>query len=168
MSFFNFFIIRLPPEFLPVVGLLTWWCASTLGTALLCSSSAGSRFGAYIQTWLRALSIGFLIILLSSNSNYLNTCKKYHTFKLFHNLIECTQIASKSETIESWQRLNRLRSSVEWSTDLVPKISRALFNNSCNRSLKMQALICDIHWKQTNFSLYSLRCMFWLNSAPKS
>ena len=38
------FFIRLPPEFLPVVGPLTWWCASTLGAALLCSSRAGSVF----------------------------------------------------------------------------------------------------------------------------
>ena len=34
----QFFIIRLPPEFLPVVGPLTRWCASTLGPVLLCSS----------------------------------------------------------------------------------------------------------------------------------
>ena len=34
------FLICLPPEFLPVVGLLTQWCASTLGAALLCSSRA--------------------------------------------------------------------------------------------------------------------------------
>ena len=29
-------------EFLPVLGPLTWWCATTLGAALLCSSRAGS------------------------------------------------------------------------------------------------------------------------------
>ena len=44
-----FLIIRLPPEFLPVSGPLTWWFASTLGTALLCSSRAGSWFRAYCQ-----------------------------------------------------------------------------------------------------------------------
>ena len=58
LMFFCFFI-SLPPEFLPVVGPLTRWCATLLGAALLCSSRAGSRFGANIQTWLRALSIGF-------------------------------------------------------------------------------------------------------------
>ena len=35
-------LLCLPPEFLPLSGLLTRWCASTLGTALLCSSRAGS------------------------------------------------------------------------------------------------------------------------------
>ena len=42
--FFNTcgFFIRLPSEFLPVSGLLTGGCASTLGTVLLCSSRAGS------------------------------------------------------------------------------------------------------------------------------
>ena len=44
-----FFFIRLPPEFLPMLGLLTRWCASTLGAALVCSSKAGSDFGACIQ-----------------------------------------------------------------------------------------------------------------------
>ena len=36
-----------PPiqEYLPVLGLLTWWCASTLGATLLCSSRAGSVLG---------------------------------------------------------------------------------------------------------------------------
>ena len=47
----EFFFIHLPPEFIPVSGQLTWWCASTLGAALLCSSRAGSWFGAYIQIW---------------------------------------------------------------------------------------------------------------------
>ena len=56
----SFFVICLSPEFLPVSGPLTRWCASTLGVALLCSSRAGSWFGAYIQIGLRALSIGFL------------------------------------------------------------------------------------------------------------
>ena len=36
-EFFSFFfIIRLPPKFLPVWGPLTRWCASMLGAALLC------------------------------------------------------------------------------------------------------------------------------------
>ena len=47
MSFF----VCLPPEFLPVSGLLTWICAITLGSALLCSCRVGSWFGACIQTW---------------------------------------------------------------------------------------------------------------------
>ena len=47
---FNFFYIHLFPEFLLASGPLTWWCASTLGAALLCSSRVGSWFGAYIQT----------------------------------------------------------------------------------------------------------------------
>ena len=34
----NRFFIYLSPEFLPVSGPLTRWCASTFGTALLCSS----------------------------------------------------------------------------------------------------------------------------------
>ena len=33
-----FYCVRLPLEFLPVSGPLTRWCASTLSTALLCSS----------------------------------------------------------------------------------------------------------------------------------
>ena len=37
-----YFFIRLPPEFLPVLGPLTRRCASTLGAALLCSSRVGS------------------------------------------------------------------------------------------------------------------------------
>ena len=42
----NFFlIICLLPELAPVSGPLTQWCASTLGTALLCSSRAGSDSG---------------------------------------------------------------------------------------------------------------------------
>ena len=36
-----FIIICLPLEFLPVSGWLTRWCASTLGTALLCSTRVG-------------------------------------------------------------------------------------------------------------------------------
>ena len=36
------FFICLPLELLLVVGPLTWWCASPLGAALLCSSRAGS------------------------------------------------------------------------------------------------------------------------------
>ena len=44
------FIIPLPPEFLPVLGLLTRWCASTLGAALLCSSRADSDLG-LISKW---------------------------------------------------------------------------------------------------------------------
>ena len=55
------FFIRLPPEFLPASGPDDWWCASTLGAALLCSSRVGSWFGAYIQIGLRALSIGFVL-----------------------------------------------------------------------------------------------------------
>ena len=39
-----FLIIRFPLEFLPVPGPLTWWCASTLSTALLCSSRAGAWY----------------------------------------------------------------------------------------------------------------------------
>ena len=39
-----FFTVRLPQEFLSVSEPLTWLCASTLGTALLCSSRAGSCF----------------------------------------------------------------------------------------------------------------------------
>ena len=46
-----FVFVCLPPEFLPVAGLLTRWCASTLGAALLCNSRVGSWLGAYIQTW---------------------------------------------------------------------------------------------------------------------
>ena len=42
ISMMDFFCVRLPPEFLTVSGPLTWWCASTLGTALLGSSLAGS------------------------------------------------------------------------------------------------------------------------------
>ena len=38
------FFIRLPPEFLPVLGTLTRSCVSTLGAALLCSSRAGSDY----------------------------------------------------------------------------------------------------------------------------
>ena len=38
-------IVCLPLEFLPVLGLLTWWCASTLGAALLWSSRVGSDLG---------------------------------------------------------------------------------------------------------------------------
>ena len=41
----QFFINRLPPEFRPVLGPLTWQCASTLGAALLCSFRAGSDVG---------------------------------------------------------------------------------------------------------------------------
>ena len=39
VTVYIFFI--LPPEFLPVLGPLTEWCASTLDAALLCSSRAG-------------------------------------------------------------------------------------------------------------------------------
>ena len=46
-NFFLFFIC-LHPEFLPVPGPLTRWCASTLGAALLCISRTGSWFGTYI------------------------------------------------------------------------------------------------------------------------
>ena len=45
----NHFFIHLPLEFLPVSGPLMQWCASTLGTALLCSSRAGIWFGAYVR-----------------------------------------------------------------------------------------------------------------------
>ena len=38
----KWFFIRFPLEFLHVSGSLTRWCASTLGAALLCSSSMGS------------------------------------------------------------------------------------------------------------------------------
>ena len=48
-EFFFVFIIRLPLKFLLVLGLLTWWCASTLGTALLCSSRAGSDLGLELE-----------------------------------------------------------------------------------------------------------------------
>ena len=46
----NFFIKfwYLPPEFLPVSGPLTWWCASILGTALLCNSGGRLLIRAYI------------------------------------------------------------------------------------------------------------------------
>ena len=40
-----FFFIRLPLEFLPASGPTDRWCASTLGTALLVSSRAGSDLG---------------------------------------------------------------------------------------------------------------------------
>ena len=56
---FYFFIIRLPPEFLPVSGLLTWWCDSTLGAALLCSSKAGSWFRAWNSVTIYYLVYGF-------------------------------------------------------------------------------------------------------------
>ena len=46
--FFIIITIRLPPEFLLMIGLLTWWCASTLGAALPCGSRAGSNFGLLI------------------------------------------------------------------------------------------------------------------------
>ena len=48
--FFIIIIIRLPPEFLPVLGPLTRWCASILGTALLCSSRAGYDLG-LVSRW---------------------------------------------------------------------------------------------------------------------
>ena len=44
-AFFYFFIIRLPPELLPVLGLLEWLRDVTLGVALLCSSRAGADLG---------------------------------------------------------------------------------------------------------------------------
>ena len=47
--------IRFSPEFLPVLGLLTQWCASTLGAALLCSSRAGSIILYYLL-----IIIGFI------------------------------------------------------------------------------------------------------------
>ena len=34
---YKYTFFHLPPEFLPVLGLLTPWCASTLGAAVLCS-----------------------------------------------------------------------------------------------------------------------------------
>ena len=58
----------LPLEFLPVSRLLTQWCASLLGTALLWSSRAGSCFGAHIQAWVEGfinwvpLPKGFFVI----------------------------------------------------------------------------------------------------------
>ena len=70
----KFFIIRLPPESLPVSGSLTWWCASTLGAALLCSSRAGSWFWAISQVgmWLDESSFsGDFIMLRCSDKSYL-------------------------------------------------------------------------------------------------
>ena len=40
-----FFIIRPPPELLPVLGPLEQYVMPTLNTALLCSSRAGSDLG---------------------------------------------------------------------------------------------------------------------------
>ena len=48
--FLGFFFIHLPPEFLPVLGPLTRWCASTLGAALLSSSWVGSDLG-LVSRW---------------------------------------------------------------------------------------------------------------------
>ena len=45
-----FYIIHLPLELFPVLGLLTMWCASTHGTALLCSSRVDSDLGP-ISRW---------------------------------------------------------------------------------------------------------------------
>ena len=66
---FPLFIVCLSPEFLPVSGPLTWWCASTFGAALLCSSRVGSCFGACIhlgiwlifnsRQWIAEVSINF-------------------------------------------------------------------------------------------------------------
>ena len=70
------FFVCFPPEFLPVSGPLTQWCASTLGATLLCSSWDGSWFGAYIQTWVcrlcqlgsysqRLLEVGCVVVEFS-------------------------------------------------------------------------------------------------------
>ena len=53
-----FFIICLSPEFLPVLGPLTRWCASTLGAALLCSSRAGSDLG-LVSRWVEGFANWF-------------------------------------------------------------------------------------------------------------
>ena len=57
---FEFFIICIPPEFIPVLGPLTLWCASTLGAALLCSSRADSDSGLISRLEVRVLSVGFV------------------------------------------------------------------------------------------------------------
>ena len=69
LNFFNF-LIRLPPEFLPVSGPTERWCASTLGAALLCSSRAGSDsglvsrlvWGLYLLPSVEMKQYGFLLV----------------------------------------------------------------------------------------------------------
>ena len=79
MMVFHFFIIRLPSEFLPMSGALTRLCASTLGPARLCSSRAGSWFGAWItyklfltpsgiRTWVFSLQLCLNIVYNSNCS----------------------------------------------------------------------------------------------------
>ena len=66
---------RLSPEFLHVSGPLTWWCASALGAALLCSSWVGSLFGAYSQTWVDMHKIISDVMVISHKYT-----KKYAVF----------------------------------------------------------------------------------------
>ena len=69
------FLICLPPEFLPVSGPLTWWCASTLGAALLCSSRAGIDLG-LIYPWNQGfIDIREIVLLISWECTYENTLK---------------------------------------------------------------------------------------------
>ena len=50
----DYFFIRLPLDILPVLELLTRWCASTLCTALLCSTRVGSDLG-LVSKWVEGL-----------------------------------------------------------------------------------------------------------------
>ena len=57
LFFVCFFIIRLPPEFLPVSGPLTWGCASTLGAAR-CEALGQAYLGVthYTYAWFMVFS----------------------------------------------------------------------------------------------------------------
>ena len=89
---------------------LTWWCASTLSTALLCSSRAGSWFWAYIQIGLRALSNIIVILLSEASREVANLTERKNTHTPVYGVKEfvCLSVCDKlwPQISQDWQ--NRL------------------------------------------------------------
>ena len=92
-----FIIIHLLPEFLPVLRPLTRWCASTLGTALLCSSRGGSDLGlmATSNFWLWMISA----VLFGLQKIVTYFCDKFFaSSRILTTRVESCDLWSKSST----------------------------------------------------------------------